>query len=61
MRPSKLRLPERTATAVTPFASIASATGAGKGPEFPMQVMQPNPTGWKPSASSERCSPLCAR
>src|SRR6476620_3189538 len=32
-------------------------TGAGSGPELPMQVVQPKPTRLKPSASSESCKP----
>jgi len=38
MRPSKLRLPERTLTATSEWSSIALLTSVGSGPELPMQV-----------------------
>jgi hypothetical protein len=41
MRPSKFRLPDSTAQTARSFASIASATASGSGPELPMQVVQP--------------------
>ncbi len=41
MRPSKLRLPDRTATTARSPASTAFATSSGSGPEFPMQVVHP--------------------
>src|SRR5438093_13219138 len=44
MRPSKLRLPDSTATTDRSFSSIAAATSGDSGPELPMHVVQPNPT-----------------
>ena len=41
MRPSKLRLPDRTAATTSSSASMALATGSSSGPELPMQVVQP--------------------
>ena len=41
MRPSKLRLPERTLTATREWSSMAALTSVGSGPELPMQVVQP--------------------
>ena len=40
-RASKLRLPESTEAATKSFLTTASSTGAGSGPELPMQVVQP--------------------
>src|SRR5918997_110813 len=44
MRPSKLRLPERTAATTRSFSSTAFEISSAKGPEFPMHVVQPYPT-----------------
>src|ERR671929_397146 len=44
MRPSKLRLPERTAATTRSFSSMASEIFSGKGPELPMHVVHPYPT-----------------
>ena len=41
IRPSKLRLPDRTAATISSSDSIAVATGSASGPELPMQVVQP--------------------
>ena len=41
IRPSKLRLPLRTATATRSSSWIALEISAGSGPELPMQVVQP--------------------
>ena len=46
--PSKLRLPESTEQATKSPSVIALLTGSGIGPEFPIQVVQPYPTVWKP-------------
>src|SRR4030067_310395 len=51
MRPSKFRFPERTETATRFPFRIPSAIGSGRGPEFPMQVVQPYPTRGNPRAS----------
>jgi hypothetical protein len=52
MRPSKFRLPDSTATTASPLSLTACEISAGSGPEFPMHVVQPNATRWKPSCSS---------
>src|SRR5689334_6191398 len=57
MRPSKLRLPESTPAVIRPLSLIVLETGAGSGPELPMQVVQPKPTRLKPSASRSFCRP----
>ncbi len=51
MRPSKLRLPESTETAASPFSLIAAEISGASGPELPMQVVQPKPTRSKPILS----------
>src|SRR5262245_50465839 len=61
MRPSKLRLPERTATATRSLASIAPATASSSGPELPMHVVQPYPARANPSVSSGAISPAPSR
>src|SRR5690606_4373028 len=61
MRPSKLRLPERTPAAIRPLSLIVFEIGPGSGPELPMQVVQPKPTRLKPSASRSVCRPDLAR
>ncbi|OWK23563.1 hypothetical protein AJ87_34350 [Rhizobium yanglingense] len=40
---------------------IVFETGAGSGPELPMQVVQPKPTRLKPSLSRSACRPDLAR
>ena len=60
-RPSKLRLPESTEQADRLPSEMAFDTGSGRGPELPMQVAQPYPTTWKPSASRSSISPACSR
>src|SRR6218665_2941666 len=61
MRPSKLRLPERTPAAIRPLSLIVLEIGAGSGPELPMQVVQPKPTRLKPSLSRSSWRPDLAR
>ena len=61
MRPSKFRLPDRTDTPTRSVSSTAAAIGSASGPELPMQVVQPNPTRLKPSASSGSISPASSR
>jgi hypothetical protein len=61
MRASKLRLPESTEAATTSWSTRSFSTRASRGPEFPMQVVQPYPTTWKPSASRSSCSPVSSR
>src|SRR5215207_8783358 len=51
MRPSKLRLPERTAATTRSFSSTAFEISSGSGPEFPMHVVHPYPTTSNPSSS----------
>jgi len=51
-RPSKLRLPERTAAAIMPLSLMVSRFPR-QGPELPMHVVQPKPTRLKPSLSSD--------
>ena len=41
--------------------SIALTISSGKGPEFPMQVVQPYPTKLKPSLSKNTFSPAFAK
>jgi hypothetical protein len=41
MRPSKLRLPDRTDTAIRSLSLIAFEISGWSGPELPMQVVQP--------------------
>ena len=41
MRPSKLRLPERTAATTRSSSRDGLGTASGSGPELPMQVVQP--------------------
>jgi hypothetical protein len=41
MRPSKLRLPDRTAVTARSFSLIAAEISGSSGPELPMQVVQP--------------------
>src|SRR3954463_4053981 len=60
-RPSKLRLPERTAAATMPFSLIDFDISSGSGPELPMQVVQPKPTRLKPTLSSSVCRPELER
>ncbi len=50
-RPSKLRLPERIDAATRSPSLMPFSISGGKGPELPMQVVQPYPTVWNPSAS----------
>src|SRR5262245_19437280 len=59
-RPSKLRLPDRTAASGIPAAASASTVGSS-GPELPMHVIQPKPATVKPSAARESSSPAAAR
>src|ERR1700719_1634109 len=61
MRPSKFRLPERTAAAIMPLALMVFEISGAKGPELPIQVVQPKPTRLKPSLSSDFCSPDAER
>src|SRR6185503_20847777 len=57
MRPSKLRLPERTETTTSFFSSIALEMSWGSGPELPMHVVHPYPTVWNLSFSRYVSSP----
>src|SRR2546429_8433528 len=57
MRPSKLRLPERTAAATSCPSFTAFVTGPDSGPLLPMQVVQPYPTSSNPSSASGASSP----
>src|ERR1700751_3848968 len=61
MRPSKLRLPDKTDTTARSFPLTTSEISSGSGPELPMQVVQPYPTRWKPSASRYSVSPARSR
>ena len=61
MRPSKLRLPDSTPAAIRPLSLMVFDTGAGSGPELPMQVVQPKPTRLKPSLSRSFCRPDFSR
>ena len=40
---------------------MQSAMGFGRGPEFPMQVVQPYPTKLKPSLSKYTCKPALSK
>src|SRR5690554_2383419 len=54
---SKFLFPESTeATTISPL-STASAIAVGRGPEFPIQEVQPYPTLWKRKASKSASSP----
>src|SRR3954471_22889224 len=44
-----------------PLSLIDFEMSSGKGPELPMQVVQPKPTRLKPTLSSSTCSPELAR
>src|SRR4051794_17060922 len=44
-----------------PLSLIDFEMSSGKGPELPMQVVQPKPTRLKPTLSSSSCSPELAR
>src|SRR5438093_10604113 len=57
MRPSKFRFPLRTDATTRSSCSIAFEMGGGRGPLFPMHVVQPYPTVWNPSASRKGVSP----
>src|SRR5947209_3432502 len=61
MRPSKFRLPDRTATAFTPWRRTASAACGCSGPELPMQVVQPYPAIVNPRADRAGDSPAASR
>src|SRR6185503_19640667 len=60
-RPSKLRLPESTAAAISPLSLIVLEIAGGNGPELPIQVVQPKPTRLKPIWSSSFCRPDFSR
>src|SRR4028118_2078611 len=57
MRPSKFRLPERTAATTRSFSSTADEISSARGPELPMQVVPPYPTTPNPSFSSGSSRP----
>ena len=48
-RASKFRFPLSTDAAIKSCVVIASSIFGCSGPEFPMHVVQPYPTIWKPS------------
>ena len=43
-------------TSLAPGSQVVAEIASGKGPELPMQVVQPKPTRLKPSLSSDFCS-----
>ena len=49
MRPSKLRLPESTEHTERSLSLMTWEISGSSGPEFPMHVVHPYPTTWKPS------------
>src|SRR4029450_2220194 len=57
MRPSKLRLPLSTEATTRSCSSTVREISGARGPELPMQVVQPKPTRWKPSSPSYGSSP----
>src|SRR5688572_9930002 len=61
MRPSKLRLPDNTDTATRWESVMALPISSGKGPELPMQVVQPYPTRLNLSAFSASSRPAARR
>src|SRR5256885_10399376 len=61
MRPSKLRLPDRTDTTARSPCSTAAEISGDSGPELPMHVVQPYPTRLNPSASRYSVSPARSR
>src|SRR5205814_5522299 len=50
--------PERTLAAMMSLFVIASSRSRSRGPEFPIQVVQPNPTRLKPRRSRYGCRPV---
>ena len=58
MRASKLRFPDSTLAPMMSFLVSASSSPRSSGPELPIQVVQPNPTRWKPNRSRNGCSPV---
>src|SRR5438477_11365540 len=61
MRPSKLRFPDSTDTTARSASLTAVEIGSGRGPELPMQVVQPYPTRSKPSCSRGSVRPARSR
>src|SRR5712691_292981 len=61
MRPSKLRLPESTAAATMSWSLMVLEISGAKGPELPIQVVQPKPMRLYPSLSRSFCSPDLSR
>src|SRR3954453_11898307 len=61
MRPSKLRVPLSTEQTARSASLTAAEISSGSGPEFPMQVVQPEPTRLKPSSSSGSVRPARSR
>src|SRR2546421_1747943 len=61
MRPSKLRLPDRTDTTARSPCSTAAEISGDSGPELPMHVVQPYPTRLNPSSSRYSVSPARSR
>ena len=51
MRASKFRFPDSTEQTTRSPSTTAFEIASGSGPEFPMHVVQPYPTVWKPSSS----------
>src|ERR1700733_12624997 len=61
MRPSKLRLPDRTETTARSLSCTAAEISGGSGPLLPMHVVQPYPTRLKPSSSRYSVRPARSR
>ena len=59
MRPSKLRLPERIL--VSSSSSATACIGSKRGPELPIQLMQPQPQTEKPICASGSTRPARER
>src|SRR5690348_2946053 len=61
MRPSKLRLPDRTDTTARSLSCTAAEISGGSGPLLPMQVVHPYPTKLNPSSSRYSVRPARSR
>src|SRR5262245_21793674 len=61
MRPSKFRFPLSTEATTRFRLSTSAATSSGRGPLFPMQVVQPYPTRLNPRRSRYESRPACRR
>src|SRR6266516_1543934 len=61
MRASKFRFHDSTEQTTRSPSTIAAEIASDSGPEFPMHVVHPYPTVWKPSSSRYLSRPACAK